>query len=272
VGEERFVSDAVRVELDGDGVARVTLNRPDRYNALSRELRDGFAQVLGQLKLDLQVRVVVLSGAGKHFCSGADIKDGIPALAAELGGGPVALRRAIRSLYEPFLGMMDLEVPTLAAVHGAAIGGGFGLALACDLRLAAENARLQANFVRLGIPPGMASTSTLPELVGPQRAAELLFTGRAVSGTEAAAIGLVLRAVPADSLQAEALALAREIALGAPEALRLTKVGLRRTRAVEARAAADREALAQAHCADMADAAEGVKAWLERRPPRFTGA
>ncbi len=262
---------AIELRVDDKGVAELWLNRPDRGNAMGRELLEGFAAAVAKLKGDLSVRAVIIGGRGKHFCSGADLRDGVQALAADLGGGPVALRRAIRSLYDPFLSVLDLEVPTIAAVHGAAIGGGLGLALACDMRVAADDARFQANFVRLGIHPGMAVTCLLPELVGSQRAAELLFTGRAVGGAEAVTLGLALKSVPAASLDAEARALAEDIALSAPEAVRLTKTSLRKAAGLDARGFADGEALAQAHCASLPDAAEGVLAWFEKRPPRFSG-
>jgi enoyl-CoA hydratase/carnithine racemase len=139
------------------------------------------------------------------------------------------------------------------------------------MRIASDDARLQANFVRLGIHPGMAVTCLLPQLVGSQRAAELLFTGRAVDGAEAATLGLALKTVPLASLDAEARTLAEAIAGSAPEAVRLTKVSLRRAAGIDARGFADGEALAQAHCAALPDAAEGVLAWFEKRPPRFTG-
>ncbi|HUB09163.1 MAG TPA: enoyl-CoA hydratase-related protein [Myxococcales bacterium] len=264
-------TDAVELEIEPGGVAELRLNRPDRGNAMGRELLDAFAAAVARLQRDLSVRVVVVSGRGKHFCTGADLRDGVQALAADLGGGPAALRKAIRSLYDPFLSILGLEVPTIAAVHGAAIGGGFGLALACDIRIAGEGARFQANFARLGIGPGMAITGFLPRLIGSQHAAELLYTGRPISGREATGMGLALRAVPAERVTSEARALAEEIAASAPEAVRLTKAALRRASGFDLSAVADAEALAQAHCASLPDAAEGVAAWFERRPPRFTG-
>ncbi|MBI3181065.1 MAG: enoyl-CoA hydratase/isomerase family protein [Myxococcales bacterium] len=262
---------AVVLEVNGH-LAELSLNRPDRGNAMSRELLKAFAGAVESVRADASVRALLVRGNGKHFCTGADLRDGVPALAAELGGGQSALRRAIRALYEPFLSIWDLDIPTIAAVHGAAIGGGLGLALACDIRLCASDARLQANFVRLGIHPGMAVSWFLPRLLGPQAAAELLFTGRKVSGTEAAALGLVLRAVPPESLLEEARAMARTIAEGAPEALRLTKSSLRRAAGGDPHSFADAEALAQAHCGGMADAGEGVAAWMEKRSPHFSGA
>ncbi len=261
----------VLCEIDGSGIATLTLNRPDRNNAMGRSLLDAFAAQVAKLRADRAVRVVLVTGAGKHFCQGADLKDGVSALAAEMGGGAAALRRAIRSLYDPFLSLLDLEVPTVAAIHGAAIGGGLGLALACDLRIAAEDARLQGNFVKLGIHPGMAVTWFLPRAIGQQRASEMLLTGRAVDGVEAAAMGLVLRAVPSARLMEEARGLARAIADNAPEAVRLTTTSLRRSFPGNPRAFADAEALAQAHCAQLEDASEGIAAWLEKRPPKFSG-
>jgi enoyl-CoA hydratase len=262
---------AVLLEIDDRGVAEIALNRDERRNAMGKELLEAFADAVAEVRANPDVRAVIVSGRGRHFCSGADLKDGVSALAADMGGGVVALRRALRAIYEPFLSILDVEVPTIAAIHGAAIGGGLGLALACDLRIAAEDARLQGNFVRLGIHPGMAVSCFLPNLVGYQRAAELLFTGRAVTGIEAASMGLVLKAVRAENLMAEAQGLARVIAEGAPEAVKLTKASLRRAVAWDPRTFADGEALAQAHCAQLNDAGEGVAAWLEKRPPRFTG-
>jgi len=173
-------------------------------------------------------------------------------------------------MYDSFLSVLDVEVPTIAAVQGAAIGGGLGLALCCDFRVVADDAKLQASFARLGIHPGMAITHLLPRLVGVERASEMLFTGEAVVGRDAPSIGLALRAVPADAVEGEAMTLASTIAANAPEVIRLTKQALR-SRSGDVRRAADREALAQAFCANTDDAREGIVAWMEKRSPRFVG-
>ena len=261
---------AVLLQVDARGVAEITLNRPDR-NAMSRELLEAFTAAIERVRTDPKVRVLVVGARGKHFCAGADLQGGALAVAAEGDGSLASTRRAIRAIYEPFLYVLDVEVPTIARLRGAAIGGGLGLALACDIRLAAVDARLQANFARLGISSGMGIGLTLPRVVGSQRAAELLFTGRAVSGKEAADIGLVLRAVPPEELDADVRSLAESIAGGAPEAIRLMKQSLRRAIAGDVRAFADGEALGQAACARLDDAREGVMAWFEKREPRFTG-
>ena len=262
---------AVVLSVADDGVALVELNRPERNNAMGRELLAAFADAVARVRTDRRVRVVVISGRGKHFCAGADLQDGFAAIAAEAGGGAAALRGAIRSLYEPFLSVLDIEVPTLAAVRGAAIGGGLGLALACDLRIAAEDARFQANFVRLGIHPGMGVSWFLPHLVGPQRAAELLFTGRLVDGDEAARLGILLEAHATADVMPRALDLARTIAANAPAALRLTKRTFYRGLGWDVRAGARAESTPQAITLGTADAAEGIKALLEKRDPKFTG-
>jgi enoyl-CoA hydratase len=261
---------AVSLSVDEHGIAEIALDRPDRNNAMGGDLLDAFAAAVARVRANAAVRVVIVSGRGKHFCAGADLANSAGALATE-GGAEDALRRALRGAYDPFLSILDVEVPTIAAVRGAAIGGGLGLALACDLRIAAEDARLQANFVKLGIHPGMAVSFFLPRLVGAERAAEMLFTGRRVSGTEAAAMGLVLRAVPAEQVEEEARSLALRIAGSAPIAVRLTKASLRGALAAAARAHADEEAAAQARCASTTDVREGVMAWMQKRSPVFHG-
>lgn len=177
----------------------------------------------------------------------------------------------MRAFYQRFLCLREVEVPTIAMVHGRATGAGLAMALACDVVLVAEDALLSLNFVRLGLSPGMAATWSLPRLVGPQRAAEILFTGRDLSGQEAVALGLALKAVPAEALRAEGLALAQGIAQNAPLALRLTKAALRQNATASLPDALAREALAQAACYASSDYAEGLAALRERRPASFEG-
>jgi len=234
----------VRSEVDEHGVARIDLDRPDRGNAMSSELLAAFSETVIRIRADARVRVVVIRGRGKHFCTGADLRD-LPALIAEAGGDPHALRKALRALYDPFLSVLDVEVPTIASIQGAAVGGGLGLALACDLRVVADDAKLAANFVKIGIPPGMAITHMLPRLVGPERAAAMLYTGATIQGRDAPGIGLAWKSLPPQDLEAETDALASSIAEGAPEVTRLIKRTLRPD--IEAvRRAADAESISQA--------------------------
>ena len=236
---------SVRLEVDPRGIARIELDRPDRGNAMSRELLARFAEAIAQVRADARVRVVVIRGNGKHFCTGADLRDGIPSMVSEAAGDPHALRRALRAVYTPFLSVLEVEVPTIASIQGSAIGGGLGLALACDLRIVADDAKLHANFARLGIPPGMAISYLLPRLVGPERAAAMLFTGAPAIGRDAPAMGLAWRSVPLDALATETDTLAASIAEGAPEVARIMKRSLRADIGAVHRAA-DEESLAQA--------------------------
>jgi len=186
-------------------------------------------------------------------------------------GGPAraANQRFMREFYGLFLSVRDLPCPSVAAVHGAAIGAGLCVALACDLRVAARDAKLGLNFARLGIHPGMGATWTLPRLVGPARAAELLFTGRTLEGAEAERIGLVNRAVAADEVRGAALDLAREIAAAAPRAVRAAKRSLAGSAAASLAGQLEVEAAAQALDYETHDLREGLDAARERRRPRF---
>jgi enoyl-CoA hydratase/carnithine racemase len=174
-------------------------------------------------------------------------------------------------MYSPFLSMLDIEVPTVAAMSGHAVGGGLGLAIVCDLRIASESARYGANFVRLGLHPGMATTYLLPRLVGVPRALELLLTGRIVSGREAADMGLANHALPAAGVLPRARELADEIASAAPIAVRLTKQTIYRHLQWGPVEAARYEAHLQSRTLETDDSREGIAALLEKRPPVFRG-
>lgn len=257
------------------GVATVTLNRPEQRNALSGQMLEELVDAMRRVRDDDDVRAVVLTGAGAAFSAGGDlamIEDRARAGRGAPGDPQRARNRAfMRSFYGLFLAVRELPQPTLAAINGAAIGAGLAVALACDLRLAARDARLGLNFNRLGIHPGMGATWTLPRLVGPAHAADLLLTGRTVDGVEAERIGLVNRAVAAEELLPTALATASEIAACAPRAVRGTRRALHAALAVSLDEQLDFEAEQQALCFETADLAEGLAAARERRPPRFTG-
>jgi len=261
------MSDAARYQRAPDAaVGELTLDRPDNRNSMTPELLDAFVVALAAARADAGLRCLVITGTGTCFSAGADFR-------SEVQRGAASASPAERSyaMYEPFLGVLDVEVPVIAACNGHAVGGGFGLALACDLRIGARGARYGANFARLGLHPGMAISYFLPRLVGAAHAAELLYTGRLVDGEEAARLGILGHVVAADEVLATARALATEIATSAPLAVRSTKAALRAGVAGEARAAARAEAAAQAATLVTADASEGVAALLAKRPPRFTG-
>jgi enoyl-CoA hydratase/carnithine racemase len=258
-------SDAVTYGTSG-AVGVIAMNRPDNRNSMTAELLDAFAAAAEAARVDREARCIVLVGSGSCFSAGADLK-------AEVQRGDEARLPHERSfaMYEPFLAVLDIEVPVVAALNGHAVGGGFGLALLCDIRIACRTARYGANFCRLGLGPGLGISYLLPRLVGASRAAELLYTGRLMTGDEIAAIGLASRAVEAEDVLPAALELAREIAASAPLAVRATKRCLLDGLGWDIRRAAWREALAQAATVATADFAEGLAALLGKREPRFAG-
>jgi enoyl-CoA hydratase len=268
------MADLIRIEVDG-GVAVATLDDPERLNAMTEAMGEALAAAVERLAGDDAVRAVVLTGAGRAFSAGGDL-DLLERMARDgnaAPGGEVRRRHEafMGRFYRLFLRLRALPQPTLAAVNGPAIGAGCCVALACDLRIAAREARLGVNFNRLGIHPGMAATWTLPRLVGPAHAAELLFSGRLLDGSEAERIGLVNRAVPREALREEALALARSIAECAPRSVRATKRSLALSPVRSLEEQLDQEAREQALAYESADLLEGLAAARGRRPPRFTG-
>jgi enoyl-CoA hydratase/carnithine racemase len=250
-----------------DRIGVITLDRPDNRNSMTPELLDAVARASAAARDDAAIRALVVTGSGRCFSAGADFKAGL-----QRGGPQLSPAERSYAMYEPFLSLLDVPVPVIGALNGHAIGGGFGLALVCDLRIAALEGKYGANFVALGLAPGMAISHLLPRLVGPARAAELLFTGRLVDGAEAERLGVVNRAVPSAQVLDEALALARTIADNAPFAVRATKAALRRGWSMDdPRTAARAEAGDQAASLTTDDAREGMSALLEKRKPVFTG-
>lgn len=258
------MSEAVRYHTDGM-VGVITLNRPDNRNSMTPELLDAFAAASAAARADREIRCLVITGTGSCFSSGADFRS---TLQRDTGEAP---HERSYAMYVPFLSLLDIEVPIVGALNGHTVGGGFGLALVCDLRVGNVDAKYGANFVKIGLAPGMAISYLLPRLVGMARANELLFTGRLVDGREAEALGILNRALPAADVLPHAMELARTIAGNAPIAVRATKAAIRRGLALTVREAAREEAVAQAETVATADCAEGIAALLQKRPPVFTG-
>jgi len=205
-----------------DLVCEITLNRPAHRNGMSPEMLGPFQQVIDQVKTDRDIRCVVITGNGANFCSGADFRSGI------LERGDQLPEEATYGIYRPFLTILEVQVPVIAAMNGHAIGGGFGLGLVCDLRVANREARYGANFARLGVHSGMAITYLLPRITSVPRAAELLFTGRVFTGAEAAEMGIANYAVDPAEVLSKSRELAAEIAACAPAAVRMMKRSLYR--------------------------------------------
>ncbi len=262
-GGSSDAANAVTVDQDGD-VAVVTLRRPP-HNLLTepvlRALADAVAGLGGV------ARAAVVCSEGRSFCAGADFRSGDAPDPTEQGD----FEERTGAFYKQAVRIFDAPLPLVAAVQGAAIGAGFGLALACDLCVVGELGWFQANFVRLGIHPGFALSATLPRAVGPGRASELLLTGRRVVAAEAGRIGIAQRVVPAGDEVAVALEIATQVAQGAPLAVSSTRATLRHGLADAARQAMRHELEEQVALAGTSDAVEGVSAMLEGRDPRFQG-
>jgi enoyl-CoA hydratase/carnithine racemase len=237
-------------------VAVIEMHRPPA-NFFDLELLAALADAILAVDGEADVRSVVLCSEGKHFCAGADLR-GMDA-------------NGIRAVYREAQRLFSGRKPILAAVQGAAIGGGLGLALAADFRVASADSRLCANFAKLGFHQGFALSVTLPRIVGQQRALDLLYTGRDVSGTEAERIGLCDRVVSSDP-RAAAIDMAEEIAESAPLSLVAIRATMRRSLLAEVATALDIEATAQAALLPTADFEEGIKASIGKRKPQFHGA
>ncbi len=267
--EERSKDDTVLHSTTASGVSWITLNRPEAMNALTPEQRERIIALLADASADPAVRAVVLTGTGRGFCAGADLR-GAPDRVRERLPGDVA--RTVRLGAQRLVAaVLDCEKPVIAAVNGTAAGIGAHLAFACDLVLAADTARFIEVFVRRGLVPDGGGAYLLPRLVGPQRAKELMFFGDALSAADAERIGLVNRTVEAGELEAVATAWAERLAAGPTRALALTKQLVNDALTGDRAAAFAAEAAAQEINMTTRDATEGVASFTERRTPRFQG-
>ncbi len=257
----------LRLSFPVDGVAVVTLDNPDQRNAMSGPMTEAWVRTVQQLRTDRDVRCVVVTGEGSAFCSGGDPKW----IASEPDAPVHHLRDRMLGFYRAWLSVRDIEVPTIAAINGAAVGAGLCLALACDLRYAASSARMSVPFVKLGMHAGMAATYTLPNVVGEAHARDLLLTGRMVGAEEAFRMGMVSAVTPDEEFLGSVLETAAGIAATAPVASRLTKVAMRDGGHADFQSCIDWEALAQPVTLATEDLQEGVRAGRERRAPVFQG-
>src|SRR5260370_12647139 len=250
-----------------DGIAIITLNRPEVMNAFNPKMGKEILAALRMLADDDDTRVVILTGAGRAFCSGADIskpKDG----AGQWN------RNVVRG-YESSAAMSRLMAnypkPIIAAINGVALGVGFTLTLPCDIRLASENARFGATFTRIGMIPELGSSFLLPRIVGFGKAMEVVLTCRVIDAQEAKELGLINKLTAEGKVMDEALEMARMILKSPPVALRLTKQALHHAASAGMIQATEFEGLALQMCRDSADHKEAIKAFREKREPRFTG-
>ncbi|MFQ5554108.1 MAG: enoyl-CoA hydratase/isomerase family protein [Acidimicrobiia bacterium] len=250
---------------EADGIATVTLNRPEQLNTITIETVDRLVEVLEEAATSPTARVVVLAGNGRAFCAGADQGEMRPRIAQEWE--PI-----VRRYLDPIRAIVAMDKPVIAALHGHTVGGGMGLAMACDIRIAAEGIRLGAPFTRIGLAGcDMAAGWFLPRLVGLGAASELMFTGRLVDAEKALAMGLVHRVVPGDRHAAEVAKWAKEMAAGPPVAHMWTKRAIQRSLNTGMEGEFAFEIFAQVQCLQTEDHFEGVAAFQEKRAPVFRG-
>ncbi len=250
-----------------DSIGTLTLNNPDQLNAINPEMGDELNALILDLQKRKDLRVLLITGTGKAFSAGGNLQfilDHTPKT-------PEVNKQEMIEFYSRFLSIRDLSVPTIAVLNGPAVGAGCCIAMACDLRVASENAKLSVNFAKIGLSSGMGGLYFLTQLVGPAIAAELLFTGKTVAAAEAYRMGLVNHVYPASDLQNEALQLAQHIAQNAPLPLTIMKRGIQKATFATLQEIFDYESGGQAECFATADLKEGIAAIQEKRKPRFGG-
>lgn len=251
---------------ENDGVIEITLNRPHKFNALTHQMAREIITVIKQAKRDSDSRCLLITGAGKGFCAGQDLSE------VEGRGDDFSFRGHLLNSYNPLIqAMRTLEKPIIGAINGAAAGAGLGLALACDMRYASENAKFLTAFIGIGLAPDTGVSYWLPRLVGPAKAAEMLFTNERINGRNAETIGLVNKTFPHDTFLEEARTLARSLASAPTLGIGITKRALNRSLGVSFDDQIDYEAYLQDIAGHSHDYQEGVLAFQEKRPPQFKG-
>jgi len=246
-------------------IGQIVFNRPGNRNSLTPEMLDALKEAITAAKNDADIRCLIITGTGKNFCAGGDFKGG-----AENSKIPFS-QQGLIDTYSICMELLNIKVPVIGALNGHAIGGGFGVALLSDIRVANNNALYGANFARLGMHSGMSLSYILPRLIGLAKANELMFTGRRFSGSEGESIGLFNYALPPEQVWSKALELAEEIAACAPNAVQLMKQSIINNLDWNPHSRLAEEALHQSTSFDSNDAREGIAAMMEKREPVFTG-
>ena len=260
--------ETIQLELH-DAVAVLTLNRPDRLNALTVQVAKDFKAAIAEA-MERGARAIVITGAGRAFSAGGDLR-AMQEIAKRDGRAEAFFDEPLRILNEAILLIRETPVPFIAAVNGVASGGGCNLALACDLVIAAESAKFNQAFIKIGLTPDCGGTFMLPRLVGWKRATELLFTGELVSAQAAAEMGMINSVTPDEELMSRAMAMADQLAQAPTAALAEIKKLLDASAANDLRSQLDLERKTQIESGKTQDFVEGVSAFLEKRPPRFVG-
>ena len=248
-------------------VGWLTLNNPDNLNAMTEAMGRALEAIVPQINQTEEIRVVILSGAGRAFSAGGDFDF----ILKHTNQPPEANQRQMIEFYSRFLVLRDIEVPTIAMIGGHAIGAGFLIALACDLRYAAKEAKMAANFAKIGLSSGMGGLYWLTRLAGPARAAELLLTGRTITAVEAEKIGLINEVCEREHLESKVQEVAHQIVANAPVALKIIKKGIQLAAQSNLEEVLQYESKGQAGTFQTSDLQEGIRAIREKRSPNFQG-
>jgi len=250
-------------------VAKIVLNRPERLNALNREMEQELTESLAEAHRDEDIRVLVLTGAGRAFCSGGDVSEN---MVEEYGGSVQNVSDTFHHVYqEIILQLFNLDIPTIGMINGTAVGLGFDLALACDIRIGSENAKFMVAFTKMGLTPAAGGAWLMPRIMGLAKAAEFIYTADFLEAEEALRLGVLNRLVPTMALEKETMALARKIGGNSPLANRLTKLQLHRGLDTDLGTALEMGATCQAICLTSEDTREALVAFREKRKPVFKG-
>ena len=250
-----------------EGVGTIILNRPDQLNALNEKMAEELKMVMEEVRKDSEVRALVLTGQGKGFCAGGDVSF-VKKLSTV---GPAHSRMFFRDFHKVYVAFRELDIPVIASVNGHAVGGGCDLALACDIRIASDQAKFGAVYTTLGYVPDVGATYFFPRLVGVAKACELIFTGDIIDAKEAERIGLVNKTVPHDQLEAETKKFALRLAKGPTMAIAIAKNAIYRGLMIDLAAELDYEAYTASTALQTEDIKEGLAAFFEKRKPEFKG-
>ena len=250
-------------------VAKIVLNRPERLNAINREMEQELTESLAEAHRDEDIKVLVLTGAGRAFCSGGDVSEN---MVEEYGGSVQKVSDTFHHVYQGvILQLFNLDIPTICMINGAAVGLGFDLALACDIRIGSENAKFMVAFTKMGLTPAAGGAWLMPRIMGLAKATEFIYTADLLEAEEALRLGVLNRLVPAASLEQETTALARKISQNSTLANRLAKLQLHRGLDTDLGTALELGATCQAICLTSKDTREALVAFREKRKPVFKG-
>jgi enoyl-CoA hydratase/carnithine racemase len=252
-----------------DYVAKIVLNRPERLNAINREMEQELIESLANITKDEDIRVLVLTGAGRAFCSGGYVSEN---MVEEYGGSVQKVSDTFHHIYQGItLQLFNLDIPTIGMINGAAVGLGFDLALACDIRIGSENARFMVAFTRMGLTPAAGGAWLMPRVMGLAKAAEFIYTADFLEAEEALRLGVLNRLVPAMALEKETMALAKKIGENSPLANRLAKLQIHKGLDTDLGTALELGGTCQAICLTSEDTREALAAFRDKRKPVFKG-